>query len=159
VSSDALINMSVERRHEIARAIADELAKGDKSLSQLLYYNDPRIGVETFRLWREKYKEINDMINEAFDVSADNVAGRMKRTALGYKQAQGGESTGSWQRDRLVIYVDEKRLAVLDSRYSSRSHVMLSNDPDNPVTDVRPSKMSRDQLLRIAQGIGETEKK
>jgi hypothetical protein len=150
-----ILHATHETRMRWVEKIATELAKGERTLNQILYEHEPRIAKHTLYDWRAKHSEMNDLINEAFDVCGDNVVTRMRWTARG--DTVKGDSSGDPVRDKLIIYVDEKRLAVLDARYASK--LMLGNDPENPITETKPSRMTREQLLRIAQGAGEPENK
>lgn len=114
------------------------------------------IPVRTVNQWREDDEDIAHELDEAFDAGKDAIAWRMRMTARGKKPKQGGDSTGDIDRDRLIIYTDEKLLAKWDNRYGNR--LALANDPKNPLL-APPAQLSEATLLAIAaQGIREQDK-
>ncbi|MGA0588084.1 hypothetical protein ACO2Q2_13285 [Dyella sp. KRB-257] len=109
------------------------------------------IPVRTVNQWREDDIEIANQLDDAFDEGMDSLAWRMRMTARGKKAKQGGDSTGDTDRDKLIIYTEEKLLANWSTRYSRR--VTLSGDPKNPLMPP-PTQMTEAQLLAIAaQGV------
>lgn len=113
------------------------------------------VPVRTVNQWREDDVEIANAFDEAFDAGKDTIAWRMRMTARGKKEAQGGDSSGDVERDRLIIYTDEKLLAKWDSRYGNR--LALANDPKNPLLPA--AQLTEAQLLAIAaQGIRDADK-
>lgn len=111
------------------------------------------IPVRTVNQWREDDVEIANRLDDAFDEGMDTLAWRMRMTARGKKAKQGGDSTGETDRDKLIIYTEEKLLANWSTRYSRR--VTLAGDPKNPLMPP-PTQMTEAQLLAIAaQGVRE----
>lgn len=109
--------------------------------------------VRTVNQWRQDDEEIANRIDEAFDAGKDAIAWRMRMTARGKTAKQGGDSTGDVDRDKLIIYTDEKLLAKWDHRYDNR--LTLANDPKNPLLPP-PAQLTEAQLLAIAaQGVRE----
>lgn len=114
------------------------------------------IPVRTVNQWREDDETIAHAFDEAFDAGKDAIAWRMRMTARGKTAKQGGDSTGNVERDKLIIYTDEKLLANWDTRYSRR--MTLASDPKNPLLPP-PTQLSEATLLAIAaQGIREQDK-
>lgn len=111
------------------------------------------IPVRTVNQWREDDVEIANQLDDAFDEGMDKLAWRMRMTARGKKGKQGGDSTGDTDRDKLIIYTEEKLLANWSTRYSRR--VTLAGDPKNPLVPP-PTALTEAQLLAIAaQGVRE----
>lgn len=118
-------------RDETVKAICVELEKGILSLNQILKQLNPPLSLWTLCDWRKTDSSINDLIDEAFELGSDNMATRMRLTAQGKTAKDGGESTGSVDRDKLVLWWDEKLIAIRNSRYNKS--VKLANDPDHPL--------------------------
>jgi hypothetical protein len=113
------------------------------------------IPVRTVNQWREDDVEIANAFDEAFEAGKDTIAWRMRMTARGKVEKDGGDSTGDIERDRLIIYTDEKLLAKWDNRYGNR--LALANDPKNPLLPA--AQLTEAQLLAIAaHGIREADK-
>ena len=109
------------------------------------------IPVRTVSQWREDDVEIANKLDDAFDEGIDALAWRNRMTARGKTAKQGGDSTGDVDRDKLIIYTDEKLLANWSTRYSRR--VTLAGDPKNPLLPP-PAQLTEAQLLAIAaQGV------
>lgn len=90
------------------------------------------IPVRTVNQWRADDGEIAAEFDEAFDAGKDAIAWRMRMTARGRGEDRGGESSGDVDRDKLIIYTDQKLLSQWDKRYGER--VTLAGDKDNPLT-------------------------
>lgn len=132
--------------------IVAELEKGGVPLNVILREMDPPLSRWTLKEWRKADALIGRRIDDAFETGGDAFAVRMRKTAQGKKPAQGGDSTGSVDRDKLVLWLDEKLLARWDTRYQAKT--VLANDPVNPVTSVKPTGLTDEQLLTIAaQGV------
>jgi hypothetical protein len=114
------------------------------------------IPVRTVNQWRQDDEAIANQFDEAFEAGKDAIAWRMRMTARGLDKKKGGDSTGDVERDRLIIYTDEKLLAKWDARYGNR--LALANDPKNPLLPP-PTQLTEAQLLAIAaQGIKDESK-
>lgn len=108
------------------------------------------IPLRTVNQWRQDDPEIAADFDEAFEAGGDTIAWRMRMTARGKVDKQGGDSTGDTDRDKLIIYTDEKLLANWHTRYSRR--VTLAGDKENPL--VPTNQLTDAQLLAIAaQGL------
>ena len=134
-------------RDAVVTAICIELEKGILSLNQILKAMEPPLSRWTLVEWRKEDPDLNRMIDEAFELGSDNMASRMRLTAQGKKPHEGGDSTGSVDRDKLVLWWDEKLIAIRNTRYNRSTK--LANDPDNPLTKPA-SRLSDEELLRIA---------
>jgi len=135
---------------EQKEALIAALCEGLKEGTPLTVVCD-RIGldVSTHKLWRSKNVDFANRIDAAFELGIDAIAHRSRLTARGKKEDEGGESTGSVDRDKLVIWHDLKLIQMWDTRY--KKTVLLGNDPQNPLTST-PAQLTRDQLLAIAAG-------
>ncbi len=132
--------------------IVAELEKGILSQNQILRAMDPPLSRFTLLDWRKADAVIGQRIDEAFEIGSDNMATRMRLTAQGKTAEQGGDSTGVVERDKLILWWDEKLIARRNSRYAAKT--VLSNDPVNPVTNAKPAALTEEQLLTIAaQGV------
>lgn len=105
------------------------------------------IPLRTVNHWRAEDAEIAADFDEAFEAGGDTIAWRMRMTARGKKNKDGGDSTGDTDRDKLIIYTDEKLLANWHTRYSRR--VTLAGDKENPLV-TQATQLSEAQLLAIA---------
>lgn len=132
--------------------IVAELEKGGVPLNVILRAMDPPLSRWTLNEWRKADALIGRRIDDAFETGSDAFAVRMRKTAQGKKPEQGGDSTGSVDRDKLVLWLDEKLLARWNTRYQAKT--VLANDPVNPVTSAKPTGLTDEQLLTIAaQGV------
>lgn len=133
--------------------IVAELEKGGVPLNVILRAMDPPLSRWTLSEWRKADALIGRRVDDAFETGSDAFAVRMRKTAQGKKPAQGGDSTGSVDRDKLVLWLDEKLLARWNTRYQAKT--VLANDPTNPVTNPnKPAQLTEEQLLTIAsQGV------
>lgn len=129
--------------------IVTELEKGIHSARQIRAAMEPPIPEQTFMDWRKADATIGQRVDDAFELGSDNMANRMRLTAQGKKAEDGGDSTGSVYRDKLVLWWDEKFIARRNTRYQAKT--VLANDPTNPVTDPKkPFALTEAQLLTIA---------
>jgi len=64
-------------------------------------------------------------------IGYDAIANRLRHTARGKTEAQGGDSTGDVQRDKLIIETDLKLLSKWSSKYCDKT--IHSGDKENPV--------------------------
>jgi hypothetical protein len=140
-------------RAAMVKKICTQLLSGKP---MALICRELEVPVRTVNQWRQDDEEIANQFDESFDAGKDAIAWRMRMTARGKKPKQGGDSTGDIERDRLIIYTDEKLLAKWDSRYGNR--LALAGDPKNPLLPP-PTQLSEATLLAIAaQGIREHDK-
>ena len=132
--------------------IVAELEQGGVPLNVILRAMDPPLPRHTLNDWRKADALIGQRIDQAFETGSDAFAVRMRKTAQGKLPGEGGDSTGSIERDKLVLWLDHKLLSVWNTRYQAKT--VLSNDPVNPVTNAKPSGLTEEQLLTIAaQGV------
>jgi hypothetical protein len=86
----------------------------------------------TVRNWMEANAGFASVIARAREVGFDAIAQRTRLTARGKTEADGGDSQGDVQRDKLIIETDLKLLAKWDpKRYGER--VQLAGDADAPI--------------------------
>lgn len=129
-------------RDDVTAQICARLAVGDP---MTVVCRDLDIPVRTVNTWRQDDAEIAARFDEARDLGRDAIAHRARATARGKGEAEGGDSTGDVQRDRLIIDTDFKLLAKWDPRRYGEK-MTLSGDPESPLV-----KESDEQLdARIA---------
>lgn len=84
----------------------------------------------------------------------DAIADRVRKTARGKIEADGGESSGDVQRDKLIIDTDLKLLAKWDpKRYGEKvtqEHVGADGGPIQSKTTVDASGLTEEQLRVLA---------
>lgn len=77
-------------------------------------------------------KAVSSAIACAREIGFDAIAARARMTARGKIDAEGGDSSGDVQRDKLIIETDLKLLAKWDpKRYGDKT--LIGSDPDNPL--------------------------
>lgn len=146
-------HLSADEKAAVIDHIVEQLSEGLLSLRQILARMDPPMAHQTILDWRKADALIGQRIDDAFELGSDNHANRMRLTAQGKKPEEGGDSTGSVDRDKLVLWWDEKFIARRNTRYQAKT--VLANDPTNPVTNPnKPAQLTEEQLLTIAsQGV------
>ena len=71
--------------------------------------------------WAQKLPDLSSAIARAREIGWDSIAWRLRATARGKTEEEGGESSGDAQRDRLIVDTDLKLLAKWDpKRYGDR---------------------------------------
>lgn len=124
--------MGAPRKHDrdaLVPTICARLATGEP---HTVILRDLGLKVRTVNDWRAQDKDIAAQFDEARELGYDAIAQRSRLTARGKSEADGGDSTGDVQRDKLIIDTDHKLLAKWDPRrYGDK--VQHSNDPDNPL--------------------------
>lgn len=93
------------------------------------------IGKSTFYDWVNAEPERKKLLQDARDDGEDAIAERLRQTARGKGDAEGGDSTGDVQRDKLIVDTDLKLLAKFNpKRWGDK--VELAGDKDSPLTIV-----------------------
>lgn len=100
-------------RDLITATICSRLATGEMMTA---ICRDIGVPVKTVNDWRLTDDDIRAQFDEARDEGYDAIAHRTRGTARGKDEAQGGDSTGDVQRDKLIIDTDLKLLAKWDPR-------------------------------------------
>ena len=120
-----------ECKAEIIDHLVAQLETGLYSCLQICRAFDPPLPPQTLRDWRKADALLGQRIDNAFELGSDNLAIRMRRTAQGKTEEQGGDSTGSVERDKLVLWWDEKLISRWNTRYQAKQ--IISNDPQHPM--------------------------
>lgn len=95
---------------------------------------DLKLCDNTVRNWMEKDPEVAAAIARARESGRDSIAYRMRQTARGKGNDDGGDSTGDVQRDKLIIDTDLKLLAKWDpKRYGDKVQLSDSDGNNLPV--------------------------
>ena len=100
-------------RAKLTQAICARLATGEP---MTVICRDLGVPVKTVNDWRLADAEIRAQFDDARDLGYDAIAQRSRLTARGKSEADGGDSTGDVQRDKLIIDTDHKLLARWDPR-------------------------------------------
>lgn len=111
---------------------------------------DVGIHYTTWREWCRADEALDIAHAHARDVGYDAIATRTRQTARGKDEAQGGESSGDVQRDKLIIDTDLKLLAKWDPRrYGEKTQTEISGPNGGPIqhADLTDEELER----RIAQ--------
>lgn len=113
-------------------AICERISNGEP-LAEIC--RDPAITVtqRTVNRWCKDNPELLAEKLEARDEGHDAIANRLRLTARGKTQADGGESTGDVQRDKLIVDTDLKLLAKWDRRYSDKHSIEHSGPNGGPL--------------------------
>lgn len=81
-------------------------------------------GLSTIKRWFDENEINKRRYQAAREMGFDAIADRTRATARGLPDTHGGESTGDWQRDRLIIDTDLKLLAKwAPKKYGDRVEV------------------------------------
>lgn len=89
-------------------------------------------GYTTIWEWKQDDADLSEAIACARDQGHDTIANRIRLTVRGKTEAEGGESTGDVQRDKLIADTDLKLLAKWDpKRYGDKT--LVGSDPENPL--------------------------
>ena len=128
--------------------ICGELRKGYKTMRLILSELDPPMINSALQRWRRDNPDIEEQISEAFEEGMDRAALIYLNTARGLTESQGGMSSDDVLRDRLICTAQEKLLQNWSVRYAVK--VYHANDPNNPLTNVKPTDVDDDELLGIA---------
>lgn len=108
--------MPAHRKHDresVTIAICTRLAAGEMMTA---ICRDIGVNVKTVNDWRLQDADIRAQFDEARDDGYDAIANRLRFTARGKGDADGGDSSGDVQRDKLIIDTDLKLLAKWDPR-------------------------------------------
>lgn len=82
--------------------------------------------------WREKDEEFRLEFARARDRGYDAIAQRLRKTARGMDEANGGETSGDVQRDKLIVDTDLKLLAKWSpKRYGDGAQLRLADADGN----------------------------
>lgn len=145
--------MAPERKYDRSVTVPQICAGLLEGKPMALVCRELDIPMRTVSKWRETDPEVAEDIDEAFDAGGDLMAWRMRMTARGRGEDEGGDSTGNTDRDKLIIYTDEKLLANWHTRYSRK--MTLAGDPKNPLLPPARQLTDAELLVVAAQGAKE----
>lgn len=99
---------------ELAAYILEKLANG---VPLAVICREPGMpSRRTVGNWRKAHADFDTAFGEARDDGYDVIASRIRATARGKNEDNGGDSTGDVQRDKLIVDTDLKLLAKWDPR-------------------------------------------
>lgn len=137
---------------EKAFAMCDRLSNGEPLRKICREVGVPK---STFHDWRGLHPELDEAYLLAKDEGYDAIAERLRCTARGKTEEQGGDSSGDVQRDKLIVDTDLKLLAKWDpKRYGDK--LQLGGAEDLPPLQGMTEEQVRDrfnQLLAKAKGV------
>lgn len=88
--------------------------------------------------WKKAHASFSADFARARQIGFDAIAYRARQTARGKTEADGGDSSGDVQRDKLIIDTDLKLLAKWDpKRYGEKVALVGGGDDDSPIRTVR----------------------
>jgi hypothetical protein len=109
-------------RAKLVPIICERLAAPDtQGLEPIL--REMGVPKDTVRYWRETDPDIEAQFLAARDEGYDAIAHRLRKTARGKGEDDGGDSTGDVQRDKLIVDTDLKLLAKWSPRYGDKQQV------------------------------------
>lgn len=126
-------------RKTVTAAICARLATGEP---MTVICRGLGIPVKTVNDWRLGDEGIRAKFDEARDLGYDAIATRLRATARGKGDADGGDSTGDVQRDKLIADIDLKLLARWDPRRYGDKVQLADADGNNlpaPVVNIYPT--------------------
>lgn len=130
---------------ELADELCRRVAAGETLASICREPGKP--AVQTVNDWRNANAVFSVAFGRARIDGFDAIAERLQHTARGKGAAEGGDSSGDVQRDKLIIETDLKLLAKWDPRrYGDR--VTHSGDAENPLSvEVKPTAALAKELV------------
>lgn len=112
--------------------------------------------VTTIWEWAKDDPELSESIARARAMGFDAIANRARATARGLTEAEGGESSGDTQRDKLIIDTDLKLLAKWDpKRYGDRVTTELTGANGGPVAVIQATidaTQAAEEYRKLMQG-------
>jgi hypothetical protein len=119
-----------ERSPEIENEIIARISEGEPLAA--ICRDEHMPSDRAVRYWQDEDEQFASAIARARLDGFDAIAARVRMTARGKTEADGGDSSGDVQRDKLIVDTDLKLLAKWDpKRYGDRQ--LLGSDPDNPL--------------------------
>jgi hypothetical protein len=116
-----------KRTEEIIKRVIEGLSKGTPLA--VICREDDMPDDDSIRLWAQKDEELLRAIARARQLGFDAIADNVRSTARGK-----GDSTGDFQRDRLIIETDLKLLAKWDpKRYGDKITQEISGPDGAPI--------------------------
>jgi hypothetical protein len=135
-----------KRTDEIVKRIIEGLSAGTPLT--VICSTEDMPAPRTVSDWASNDKELSACIARARDTGFDAIASRLRDTARG-----GGDSTGDYQRDKLIIDTDLKLLAKWDpKRYGDKIAQEISG-PDGGAIKTETMALTPDQESSLAQVI------
>lgn len=127
----------------IVDGLLEHIAQGKPAIH---YCREHGFSETAVHVWKHTNPEFLRRYLMARDIGYDVIAERARGTARGIRDGVNGESTGEWQRDRLIVETDLKLLAKWSKRYSDRveiDHNAASLDDANTIADRMESVLAR----------------
>lgn len=136
-----------KRSPEVIQRIIDGLSKGTPLT--VICSPDDMPDDDTVRIWAQNDAELSKDIARARQTGFDAIADNLRETARG-----AGDSTGDFQRDKLIIETDLKLLAKWDpKRYGDRIAQEITGADGGPLTTatVNLAPEQEDALKQLIQ--------
>lgn len=120
----------IENKAEIIEAVIDGISHGTPLL-QLC--REQGIGKSTWYRWVDDDGDLAGRFAGARVSGFDAIAERLRLTARGLEEKDGGESSGDIQRDKLIIETDLKLLAKWDPKRYGELIKLAGADGTGPI--------------------------
>lgn len=112
----------------LAEEICERLSRGEPLA--IICRDEHMPAYRTVYGWIDAHEDFSANIAHARKDGHDAIAARLRMTARGKTEEDGGDSSGDVQRDKLIIDTDLKLLAKWDPRY--REKLAVGGDSDAP---------------------------